>query len=134
MANSIWKGYIAFGLVAFPVKLHAAARSQAQVGIGLVFEKRAAQATGQDQTALLQLALQNYLDVLYGKNLRDGEPAGSFWVKRAGLQAANVAETLGEWPQAVNVYRRMEELLPPLRDLLEKKIANAQEHFAPGKN
>jgi DNA end-binding protein Ku len=29
MANSIWKGYIAFGLVAFPVKLHAAARSQA---------------------------------------------------------------------------------------------------------
>ena len=29
MANSIWKGHIAFGLVAFPVKLHAAARSQA---------------------------------------------------------------------------------------------------------
>jgi TolA-binding protein len=111
-----------------------AARSQAQVGIGLVLEKRAAQATGQDQTALLQLALQNYLDVLYGKNLRDGEQADSFWVKKAGLQAANVAETLGGWPQAVNVYRRMEELLPPLRDLLEKKITNAQEHFAPEKN
>jgi DNA end-binding protein Ku len=29
MANSIWKGHIAFGLVAIPVKLHAAARSQA---------------------------------------------------------------------------------------------------------
>jgi DNA end-binding protein Ku len=29
MGNSIWKGHIAFGLVAFPVKLHAAARSQA---------------------------------------------------------------------------------------------------------
>jgi TolA-binding protein len=112
----------------------AAARSQAQVGIGLVFEKRAAQVTGQDQTALLQLALQNYLDVLYGKNLRDGEPADPFWVKRAGLQAANVTETLGEWPQAVNVYRRLEELMPPLRDSLEKKIANAQEHFAPVKN
>ena len=28
MANSIWKGHIAFGLVAFPVKLHAAGRSQ----------------------------------------------------------------------------------------------------------
>ena len=27
MGNSIWKGHIAFGLVAFPVKLHAAARS-----------------------------------------------------------------------------------------------------------
>ena len=112
----------------------AAARSQAQVGIGLVFEKRAAQAAGQDQTALLQLALQNYLDVLYGKNLRDGEQADLFWVKKAGLQAANMAEALGEWPQAVNVYRRLEELLPPLHNLLEKKIANAQEHFAPVKN
>ena len=29
MANSIWKGHIAFGLVAIPVKLQAAARSQA---------------------------------------------------------------------------------------------------------
>jgi hypothetical protein len=29
MGNSIWKVHIAFGLVAFPVKLHAAARSQA---------------------------------------------------------------------------------------------------------
>ena len=26
MGNSIWKGHIAFGMVAFPVKLHAAAR------------------------------------------------------------------------------------------------------------
>ena len=112
----------------------AAARSQAQMGIGLVFEKRAAPATGPDQAALLQLALQNYLDVLYGKNLREGESANPFWVKKAGLQAAGVAETLGEWPQAVNVYRRLEELLPPLHDLLEKKIANAQEHIAPGQN
>ena len=112
----------------------AAARSQAQIGIGLVFEKRAAQAAGRDQTVLLQQALQNYLDVLYGKNLHDSEPADSFWVKKAGLQAAGVAETLGEWPQAVNVYRRLEELLPPLHDLLEKKIANAQEHIVPGQN
>jgi len=109
----------------------AAARSQAQMGIGLVFEKRAALTTGQAQTMLLQKALQNYLDVLYGNNLRDGESADSFWVKKAGLQAASVAETLGEWPQAVNIYRRLEELLPPLRDSLEKKIANAQAHIAP---
>jgi len=112
----------------------AAARSQAQIGIGLVFEKRAAQAPGRDQAALLQQALQNYLDVLYGKNLHDGESADSFWVKKAGLQAAGTAEMLGEWPQAVKVYRRLEELLPPLHDLLEKKIANAQEHIAPGQN
>jgi TolA-binding protein len=112
----------------------AAARSQAQMGIGLVLEKCAAQATGPQKTALLQQALQSYLDVLYGKNLRSGETADPFWVKKAGLEAASVAETLGEWPQAVNVYRRLEELLPPLRDSLEKKIANAQTHVTPGPN
>ena len=91
-------------------------------------------ATGPDQTALLQQALQDYLDVFYGKNLRDGEAADSFWVKKAGLQAAGVAETLGEWPQAVNVYRRLEELLPQLHDLLEKKIDNAREHITVPQN
>jgi TolA-binding protein len=110
------------------------ARSQAQIGLGLVLEKLAAQAEGGDQAALLQLALQNYLDVFYGKNLRDGEMPDSFWVKKAGLQAAGVAETLGEWPQAVAVYRRLEELLPPLRGSLENKIAAAQGHLPPAKN
>ena len=28
MSTTVWKGHIAFGLVSFPVKLHAAARSQ----------------------------------------------------------------------------------------------------------
>jgi TolA-binding protein len=122
----------AYAQVINSLQADAAARSQAQMGIGLVLEKRAAQATGAEQTALLQQALQNYLDVLYGKNLRDGEPADPFWVKKAGLQAASVAETLGEWPQAVNVYRRLEDLLPPLHDSLEKKIANAREHVTMG--
>jgi len=44
------------------------ARSQAQIGLGTrAGKKRAAAGGGGDQTALLQLALQNYLDVLYGK-------------------------------------------------------------------
>ena len=110
------------------------ARSQAQIGFGLVLEKRAAQVEGGDQTALLQLALQNYLDVLYGKNLHDGEMPDSFWVKKAGLQAAGVAEASGEWAQAVAVYRRLEELLPPLRESLENKITAAREHLPPAKN
>ena len=110
------------------------ARSQAQIGLGIALEKRAAQVEGGDQTALLQLALQNYLDVLYGKNLHDGEMPDSFWVKKAGLQAAGVAETLGEWAQAVAVYQRLEDLLPPLRESLGKKIAAAQGHLPPMKN
>ena len=58
----------------------------------------------------------------------------SFWVKKAGLQAAGVAEASGEWAQAVAVYRRLEDLLPPLRGLLENKIAAAQAHLPPMKN
>jgi TolA-binding protein len=111
-----------------------AARSQAQIGWGIALEKKAALTTGNDQTNLLQLALNNYLDVLYGKNLRDGEMSDAFWTEKAGLQAAALAEILGEWPQAVNVYQRLEELLPQLKGSLESKIAVAQENFTSPKD
>jgi TolA-binding protein len=110
------------------------ARSQAEIGWGIALEKKAALMTGNGQTNLLQLALNHYLNVLYGKNLRDGETPDAFWTEKAGLQAAGVAETLGEWPQAVNVYQRLEALLPQLKDSLEKKIAAAQKNFSPPKN
>ncbi len=111
-----------------------AARSQSQIGWGIALEKKAALMTGNDQTNSLQMALNNYLDVLYGKNLRDGETPDAFWTKKAGLQAAALAETLGEWPQAVNIYQRLEELLPQLKDSLEKKMADAQGNLPPLKN
>jgi TolA-binding protein len=124
----------AYAQVVSSTNASVSARSRAQIGFGIALEKKAALTTGGDQTALLQLALQNYLDVLYGKNLHDGEMPDLFWVKKAGLQAAGVAETLGEWPQAVAVYQRLEDLLPPLRTLLENKIAAAQGHLPPVKN
>jgi TolA-binding protein len=107
------------------------ARSQAQIGWGIALEKEAALMTGNDRTNLLQLALNNYLDVLYGKNLRDGEMPDAFWTEKAGLQAAALAETLGEWSQAVNLYQRLEELLPQLKDSLERKIKAVRENFPP---
>jgi TolA-binding protein len=110
------------------------ARSQAQIGLGIALEKKAALAAGDDQKGLLELALNNYVDVLHQTNLRDDETADLFWVKKAGLQAAGVAETLGEWEQAVAVYRRLEDLLPPLRESLENKTAAARGHLPPIKN
>jgi hypothetical protein len=109
------------------------ARSQAQIGFGIVLEKKAALATGSDQTALLQLALDNYLDVLYKNNLRDGEQQDAFWTKKAGLQAAPLVEVLGV-SDLNKFYGRMEELLPQLKDWSGKKKAAAQEHLPPGKN
>jgi len=110
-----------------------AARSQAQVGLAMTLEAQAQLLPGEERNALLKLALGNYLDVVYGNNLHDAESPDSFWVKKAGLEAARLAETMQEWTQAVNLYRRLEELLPPLKESLERKIQKAQEHLTPEK-
>jgi TolA-binding protein len=104
-------------------------RSRAQIGFGIALEKKAALATGTNQTALLQLALKNYLDVFIdtsvGENLREGEVADSsdsFWVKKAGLQALPLVEALGVGdPQ--KFFDHLERLFPQLKDSLEKKRA-----------
>jgi TolA-binding protein len=100
------------------------ARSRAQIGFGIVLEKKAA-AAGGDQSDLLQLALDNYLDVFYsrvGKNLRDGEVADPFWVKKAGLQALPLVESLGV-DDPPTFFNHLEGLFPESRDSLEKKRA-----------
>ena len=101
------------------------ARSRAQIGFGLALEKKAALATGTNQIALLQLALDNYLDVFdtsLGKNLRDGEVADPFWVKKAGLQAAPLVGMLNDPKAEREFYKNLEKLLPQLTDTIEKKI------------
>jgi TolA-binding protein len=93
-------------------------RSQAQIGIGIVLKKKAALSTGSIRKALLEQALDNYLDVFatsFGKNLRDGETADPFWVKKAGLEALPLLETLGVSPPD-NFIAQMETLLPQLKD------------------
>ena len=104
------------------------ARSRAQIGFGLALEKKAALATGSDQTALLQLALDNYLAVFdagVGENLRECEVADSsdsFWVKKAGLQALPLVEALGVGDPE-GFFHHLEWLFPQLKDSLEKKRA-----------
>jgi hypothetical protein len=63
------------------------------------------------------MALDNYLDVL------GEQTADEFWVKKAGLQAAGVAETLGKTADAIKIYRRLGRDLPQLADAMAKKIA-----------
>jgi TolA-binding protein len=104
------------------------ARCRSQIGFGLALEKKAALAAGTNQTALLQLALDNYLDVFdsaNGKNLRGDEMADPFWVKKAGLQALPLMEALGmDDAERMNAFfDHLERLLPQLKDSLEKKKA-----------
>ena len=109
----------AYGQVIGSSYAAVAERSQAQVGLGMVFEKRAALDPA-NQTAFLQSALNNYLDVFFGKNLREGEVADSYWVQQAGLDALPLMEMLGVGD--INKFiDRMEIVLPQMRDSLEKK-------------
>jgi tetratricopeptide (TPR) repeat protein len=104
------------------VQANISLRSQAQIGIGIALEKMAATLTGTDQTALLQQARDNYLDVFdtwTGNNLRAGETADPFWVKKAGLQALPLIEKLGT-ADPNKFIDQMETLLPQLKDSLEK--------------
>ncbi len=94
-------------------------RSQAQIGMGIALEKKAAMTTGNDQKTLLQLALDEYLDVFYATNLRDEDTDDLFWVKKAGLQALPLIETLGTG-NPNKFIDRMEQKLPQLYDSLEK--------------
>jgi TolA-binding protein len=105
----------------------ATARGIAKVGLAVVLEKQAQQKSGAEQTALLRQALDNYTDVFHGVILRDGERPSLFWIKKAGLKAADLAEALKEWSIALNICKQLEELLPQLRASLDKRITNAQE-------
>jgi TolA-binding protein len=100
------------------------ARSRAQVGFGLVLEKKAALLADGGQANLLRLALDDHylkvFDTWTGKNLRDGETADPFWVKKAGLQALPLVQMLGTG-DADKFIDQMEELFPQAKDALEKK-------------
>ena len=76
-------------------------------------------------SVLLRAALDNYFDAFetgFGKNLSANEKADPFWVKKAGLQALPLIQSLGVAPPE-NFIDEMEQLLPQLKDSLEKKRA-----------
>ena len=107
------------------------ARSQAEVGLAITLEKQAQAQTGAGQTALLKLALDHYLNVFYGTLLRGREQPDLFWVKKAGLEAARLGGDLGQWQPAVNIYGRLQELLPQLRASFAEKQAKARKNLLP---
>lgn len=97
------------------------ARSLAEVGLGKVFEMRDG----------LDAALEHYAKVLYG-NI--DEEFDVVCVKEAGLAAAKICEGRQQWEQAINLYLRLQEMLPALKPTLEKKIAIAKTRLEAVKN
>jgi hypothetical protein len=96
-------------------------RSRAQVGLGRVLEKMAETAAPEDKPSLLNQALNHYLDVFDGRNLRaDEREKDPFWMKKAGLQALPLMLTL-KTGNPEKFLDRLEEALPALKESLEKK-------------
>ena len=85
------------------------ARSQAEVGLGLVAERQSQHGE----------ALQHYCKVLYAVNTKIADPV---WVKEAGVKAAALYEERKEWGNAEKVYRRVQEVVPSLRDEMQRNI------------
>jgi TolA-binding protein len=104
-------------------------RSQAEVGLGKLLEKQAALRQPPDNKPLLVEARDHYLNVFNGANLGEEEKPSAFWVKEAGFAAARLAEDQQEWQVAANIYRRLGKLLPPVQDMIDKKLARALEQI-----
>jgi tetratricopeptide (TPR) repeat protein len=110
------------------------ARSEADVGVGIVCEKEAEVLAGKDRQLWLDAALQHYMNVVMQSNVRDGETFDPKWVYEAGIRAAKICENSGQWEQAKEAYTRLAKLLPALQTSIEKKIAAAQAHLETAKN
>lgn len=98
-----------------------ATRCQAQVGLAIVCEKLAASRPDPEKSALMQAALDHYLSVLYEKTRRTNEPRSAFWLEKAGLEAARLVEKPEQPSDAVRIYTRLEEVLPALRTVWERR-------------
>ncbi|MBI3881886.1 MAG: tetratricopeptide repeat protein [Verrucomicrobia bacterium] len=107
-----------------------AARSQAEVGLGLVQQKLAAMRPTAEQKEPLEQALKFFLNVVYGNNLRDGETSDGSWVKVAAEAAGALLEAQGRLEEAVNVYLRAGKTVPALRPAMEKRIESLKSRGA----
>jgi len=125
--SNAWK---AFQQVTDAAWADTASRSQAEVGLATVLEKLALTQTGGTRASSLQSALDHYLNVFYEKNLREGEVPDLFWVKKAGMEAGRLAESLQAWSQALKLYERLQTQIPSLKPMLENKILKAREQLA----
>jgi len=108
-------------------------RSQAEFGLAMALEKMA-RLNAPDNAALLDAAFLHYANLIYFKNLLDGEKADPFWLKEAGLAAGKLAEGRNQGQVAIEIYKRLLIRLPPLRDFLLKRIDAARERLPLGKN
>lgn len=97
-------------------RAEAEARSLAEVALGDV---RAKQNRPAD-------AAESWSNVFYQKNLKPGESPSLVAVREAGLFLGKLRENQGDWAAARQVYQRMQQMFPALRQPLQEKLDRAQ--------
>jgi TolA-binding protein len=103
-------------------------RAEAEVGLGLVFERQSKLVSGTNTTVYLRRALDHYLNVVYGRTRNVDEPGDMFWVKTAGLDhALPLSESMQAWDQAARLCDTLAAQLPSLQPQLEKRRTRAEE-------
>jgi hypothetical protein len=109
-------------ILSFPATASTvSARSQAEVGLGIVAEKE----------HLIELALMHYSRVLYGYDPNHFDP---YWVENAGEHMARIYEDQHQWDQSVHAYQRVLEAVPGVAAVLVKKIDDAQKRAEAARN
>ncbi|HLP76501.1 MAG TPA: hypothetical protein VK327_06220, partial [Candidatus Paceibacterota bacterium] len=110
---------------------------KAMVGLGVLAEAKAENSGGDVQKGLLKEAFRNYLDAFTFADLQEGDPDDLYWMQKAGMECARLAESFGQWSKAVNIYTQLQalpNLSPAFQSALEKRISKAREHLASGKS
>ena len=135
MAGSSTNNYYALANEAYSNVLNSAradvaARSQAEVGLGLVLDKQARALPAAEAETNRVAALERFLNVAYQRNLRQGEQADAFWVKFAALEAAKLLEDTQQWPAAARLYEQLGRLIPSLKPGLDAKLKQARAQSA----
>jgi TolA-binding protein len=112
-----------------------ATRCTAEYGVGQALENmaRSMPPGSGERTNLLQLAVDHYLNVVTGSNLRgDEEHRDPYWVWQTGMAAGRIeSDDLKELDKALNLYQTLQDDLPPLQVYLGKKIAGILGQMAP---
>jgi len=72
-------------------------------------------------------ALTHYTNVIYPAGEEQPDP---FWVEKAGVYAAQLCESQKKWELAINLYTRVGEMIPSLRDSMARRASAAREQQA----
>ena len=96
--------------------LSIATRSQLMVSIGMVKERLSEGADEMRDQEMENQALNQYLQVVYQKNLKRGEVPDAFWLREAGVRAMGILERQDNWQQAQAFTDYLGKLLPAQQD------------------